>query len=86
LLTPFQHEIFFMDSRVHIKMNKLKIVAIWIPLIPPFKNLYDFHVITETLNTTSLCQHYEDINHDHNLQMSHIICLIETKIHIIVMG
>ncbi len=33
------------------------------------------------MNTTSLCQHYEDINHDHNFQMSHILCFIKTKIH-----
>jgi len=33
------------------------------------------------LNTTSLCQHYKDINHHHNFQMSHILCLIETNIH-----
>jgi len=33
------------------------------------------------LNTTFLHQHYEDINHDHNLQMFHILCLIETRIH-----
>jgi hypothetical protein len=33
------------------------------------------------LNITFLCQHYKDINYDHNLQMSHILCLIETKIH-----
>ncbi len=33
------------------------------------------------MNTTSLHQHYENINHDHNFQMSHILCLIETKIH-----
>ncbi len=33
------------------------------------------------MNTTFLCQHYEDINHDHNIQMSHILCLIETRIH-----
>jgi hypothetical protein len=26
-------------------------------------------------------QHHEDINHDHNCQMSHILCLIETIIH-----
>jgi hypothetical protein len=26
-------------------------------------------------------QHYENINHDYNLQMFHILCLIETKIH-----
>jgi hypothetical protein len=72
---------FFVDPIVHIKMNKLKTTMIWIPLIPPFKNLYDFHVIMQALNTTSLHQHYEDINHDHNLQMSQLLCLIETKIH-----
>jgi exonuclease III len=33
------------------------------------------------LNTIFLHQHYEDINHDHNLQMFHILCLIETRIH-----
>jgi hypothetical protein len=33
------------------------------------------------LNAISLRQHYEDINHDRNLQMSHILCLIKTKIH-----
>ncbi len=33
------------------------------------------------MNITSLCQHYEDINHDHNFQMFHILCLIETRIH-----
>ncbi len=32
------------------------------------------------MNTTYLRQHYEDINHDHNLQMSHILCFIETII------
>jgi hypothetical protein len=35
----------------------------------------------QALNTPFLCQHYEDINHDLNFQMSHILCLIETKIH-----
>jgi hypothetical protein len=51
------------------------------PLILQFKNLHNFHVIIQTLNTTSLCQHYENMNHDHNLQMFHILCSIETKIH-----
>jgi len=46
------------------------------PLIPSFKNLYDFHVIMQALNTTSLRHHY-----DHSFQMSHILCFIETKIH-----
>jgi len=59
----------------------LKIITIWIPLIPQFKNLHNSHVIIQTLNTTSLHQHYENINHDHNLQMSHILCFIEIRIH-----
>jgi len=33
------------------------------------------------LNTTYLHQHYEDINHDHNLQMFHILCFIKIIIH-----
>jgi hypothetical protein len=33
------------------------------------------------LNTISLCQDYEDITHDHNCQMSHILCLVEIRIH-----
>jgi hypothetical protein len=26
-------------------------------------------------------QHYENINHDHDLQMSHVLYLIKTQIH-----
>ncbi len=66
---------------MHIEMNRLKIITTWIPLIPQLKNLHNFHVIIQALNTTSLCYHYEDINNDHNFQMFHILCLIETKIH-----
>ncbi len=62
-------------------MNRLKIITNWIPLIPQFKNLHNYHVIIQPLNTFSLLQHYEDINHDHNLQMFHILCFIKTKIH-----
>ncbi len=53
-------------------MNRLKTITTWIPLIHEFKNLHNFHIIIQTLNTTSLRQHYENINHDHNLQMSHM--------------
>jgi hypothetical protein len=42
LLIPFQHEIFYVNSRVHRKMNKLKIVAIWIPLLFQLENLHKF--------------------------------------------
>ncbi len=62
-------------------MNRLKTIATWIPLIPQFKNLHNSHVIIQALNTTFLHQHYENINHDHNLQMFHILCFIERKIH-----
>jgi hypothetical protein len=72
---------FYVYPRVHIKMNRLKTIANWIPLIPQFKNLHNFHVIIQVLNTTSLHQHYKDINHDHNLQMSYILCFIETRIY-----
>jgi len=53
-------------------MNRLRTFVTWIPLILQLKNLHNSHVITQALNTTSLCQHYEDINHDHNFQMFHI--------------
>jgi hypothetical protein len=33
------------------------------------------------LNTTYLRQHYENMNHHHNLQLFHILCFIETIIH-----
>jgi hypothetical protein len=81
LLALFQHEIFYVDPKVHVEMNRLKTIATWIPLIPQLKNLHNFHVIIQTLNTTFSRKHFEDINHDHNLQMSHILCLIETTIH-----
>jgi hypothetical protein len=81
LLTPFQHENFNVDPRIHIEMNRLKTIATWMPLTLQFKNLHNFHVIIQALNIISLHQHYENINHDHNIQMSHILCLIETKIH-----
>ncbi len=70
-----------MNLKVKIEMKTLKIIMILIPFIPQFKNLHDFHVIVQALIMTFLCQHYENINHDHNLQMFHILCLIETSIH-----
>jgi len=81
LLTPFQHENVYVDTRIHMEMNRLKTIATWILLNFQFKNLHNFHVIIQALNTTSLCQHFEDINHDHDLQMSNIFCLIKIRIH-----
>jgi hypothetical protein len=34
------------------------------------------------LNTTSLYQHYQDINYDHNIQILHILSFIKTRIHL----
>jgi hypothetical protein len=62
LLTPLQHQIFYVDPRVHVKMNRLKTIATWIPLIPQLKKLHNSRVIIQALNTTSLHQHYENIN------------------------
>ncbi len=45
------------------------------------KKKHNSHVIIEALNILYLCQHYKDINDDHNLQMFHILCLIRSKIH-----
>jgi hypothetical protein len=43
LLTPLQHEIFNVNPRIHVEMNRLKTIATWIPLIFQFKNLHNFH-------------------------------------------
>jgi hypothetical protein len=69
------------DPRIHIEMNRLKTIATWIPLLPEFNNLRDSHLIIQALNTTYLRQHYEDIYHDHKLQMFHNLYLLKTKIH-----
>jgi hypothetical protein len=81
LLAPLQHVNIYEDIRVHIEMNRLKKIVTWIPLILQFKKLHNSHVIIQALNTTSLHQHYKDINHDHNLQMFQILCFIKTRIH-----
>jgi hypothetical protein len=74
--TTFYIHSISMHPRIHVEVNRLKTITTWVPLIPQLKNLHNFHVIIQTLNTTSLRQHYEDINHDHNLQMFHILCFI----------
>jgi len=64
-----------------MEMNRLKTIATWILFIFQFKNFHNSHVIIQVLNTTSLCQQFENINHDHDLQMFNILCLIKTRIH-----
>ncbi len=81
LLAPLQYENFYVDPKIHIEMNRLKTNATSILLIHQLKKLHNSHVITQALNTTSLCHHYKDINHDHNLQMFHTLCFIWSKLH-----
>jgi hypothetical protein len=69
------------NLKVKIEMKTLKTIMILIPFIPQLKNLDHFHVIVQALIMSFLCQHYENINHDHNSQMFHILYLIETNIH-----
>ncbi len=66
LLAPLQLEFLYVNPRIHVEMNILKTIATWIPLTLQLRNLHN-NVIIQALNTTSLHQHYKDINHDHNL-------------------
>ncbi len=81
LLVFLQHENFYANLRVDIKMKRLITIATWIPFIIQFKNLYNYHVIIQALNIRFLYQYYENFNHVCNFQMSHILCLIEIRIH-----
>jgi hypothetical protein len=44
-------QFFFVDLRLHIEMNRLKTITTWIQLILQFKNLHNFHIIIQALNT-----------------------------------
>jgi len=50
LLIPLQHEVFYVDLRVHVKMNRLKTIVTWIPSILQYENVHKFHVIIQALN------------------------------------
>jgi hypothetical protein len=80
LLTPLQHQNFHIDQCVVEEMNRLKTFANWTTFVLWLKFFYHSHVIIQALHTNSLGQHYQDINHDHNLQVSHVLCILETKI------
>ncbi len=43
-------------------------------------NLLDKHTIIQSLNTRFLLLHFQNIEMNHNLQTSHILCLNETKV------
>ncbi len=80
MLTPFQHQNFHIDQRVVEEMNRLKTFANSMTFVTQLKNFYHSHVIIQAFNTNSLQRHYQDINYDHNLQVSHVLCILETII------
>jgi len=60
-------------------MQCLKIIAPWqlcVPYLQPFRQT---HTIIQSLNTRFLLFHFQNIEMNHNLQTSHILCLNETK-------
>jgi hypothetical protein len=53
------------------KMNRIKTFSNWTTFVLQLKFFNHSHVIIQAPNTNSLKQHYQDINHDPNLQVSH---------------
>jgi hypothetical protein len=74
LVNSFQHQNFHIDQCVVEELNRLKKIANRTTSIPRLKTFYHSHVIIQAFKTNSLQQHYQDINHDHNLQISHVLC------------
>ncbi len=71
MLIPLQHQNFDIDQCVVEKMNRLKTFSNWTTFVPQLNFLYHSHIIIQAPNINSLKQHYQDINHDPNLQVSH---------------
>ncbi len=80
MLTPFQHQNFHIDQCVVEEMNRLKTFGNWTTFVFQIKNFYHSHVIIQALKKNSLKQHHQDINHDPNLQVSYVLCILETRI------
>ncbi len=80
LLTPLVEASFKVDKYISNEMHRLKTTTQWqlcVPYLQPFKQT---HTIIQSLNTRSLSLHFQNIEMDHNLQTSHILCLNETKV------
>jgi hypothetical protein len=61
-------------------LNRLKTSPNLTPFVLQWKKFYHSHAIMQALNINSLQQHCQNINHDHNLQGTHNLCILETKI------
>jgi hypothetical protein len=59
----------FLCGFIHIELSKLKTITTWIPLILQLKNLHNFHIIIQALNTTFL----------HPMLQKHVILIRESS-------
>ncbi len=69
LLIQFQHDNFHIDQCIIKQMKRLKTFANWTPFVPWLNFFYHSHVIIQAFNTNSFQHHYQDIDHNHNLQV-----------------
>jgi hypothetical protein len=61
-------------------MKRLTTFANWELLVPRLTKYHHSHIIIQNLNINSLHIHYQNFQHEHNLQTSHILCLQKTRI------
>ncbi len=61
-------------------MKRLTTFANWELLVPRLTKYHYSHIIIQNLNINSLHIHYQNFQHDHNLQTFHILCLQKTRI------
>ncbi len=63
-------------------MQCLKSTTQWQLCVPYLQPSRQTHTIIQSLNTRFLLLHFQNIEMNHNLQTSHILCLNETKVKI----
>jgi hypothetical protein len=80
LFTPLIYANFKVDKCVSNKMQWLKTTIQWHLCISSLQPFRKTHTITQYLNTKSLSLHFENIEIDHNLQTSRILCLNKTRV------
>ncbi len=80
MLPTLQHQNFHIDQRVIEKMNRLKTFANWTTFVPQLIFFYHSHIIIQAFNTNSLKKQYQYINHDSNLQVLHVLCILEIRL------
>ncbi len=71
---------YFIDECVLQEMKRLTTFANWELLVPRLTKYHLSHIIIQNLNINSLHIHYQNFQHHHNLQTSHILCLQRTRI------